>query len=118
MKKKLFWVLGLLVILVLFVTWWFIYESNFWSKHQCRESIKEKLKSPSTAKFSNYREIWFDVYAYDVDSQNWFWAIVRSKFTCHKTNWNIVSVEATWLSDHEIWEALYENKKEEISKMM
>lgn len=118
MKKKLFWVLGLLVILVLFVTWWFIYESNFWSKHQCRESIKEKLKSPATAQFFNYRKIGFDVYAYDVDSQNWFWAMVRSKFTCHKIDWEIYSLEATWLSDHEIWESLYENKKEEISNMM
>lgn len=54
----------------------------------CEDAVKERLKSPSTAKFSEWKRVnvWENGYiSWSVDSQNWFWATIRSNFICEFT---------------------------------
>ena len=49
----------------------------------CQKEIKAVLKSPATAQFSNFQQIWDNLVAYDVDAQNSYWALIRGKFICN-----------------------------------
>jgi hypothetical protein len=63
--------------------------------YEMKEEIKKNYKSPSTVEFVEcnwdrsrwtYWEIWGEI-----DSQNWFGAIVRSSFTCSDEVWCIIT---------------------------
>lgn len=66
----------------------------------CEEAVKQRLKAPATAKFSHVTTSPVG-YAYqvkgDVDAENGFSALVRSKFTCavhHDADgWQVGTVE-------------------------
>ena len=60
------------------------------ARAQCRGAVKDKLKAPATAKFSDESvtgsdpdSVWFVSGA--VDSQNSFGALIRSSFECSVT---------------------------------
>ena len=64
---------------------------------ECKKMISEWLKSPSTAEFIDVHDVQSDVISWmfvkwSVDSQNWFWATVRTNFYCATVNWNILSI--------------------------
>lgn len=50
---------------------------------QCQEKILSVLKSPSTAQFSNFIKISNSICVFDVDAQNSFWAMIRTKYLCN-----------------------------------
>lgn len=62
-------------------------------KKDCKNLIQKQLVSPASAKFSNYEEGKYWLIYYDVDSQNKFWAMIRSKREC-TTNINKDKVES------------------------
>src|SRR5262245_38063453 len=54
----------------------------------CEDAVKDQLKAPSTAKFTNERYTDSDpswLVTGDVDAQNSFGAMIRSHFTCDLT---------------------------------
>lgn len=72
-------------------------EQEYAAFEMCKEFIKDRLKSPATAKFRNFFEDDGEVsvsglgqgpytVVSTVDSQNGFGALVRSSFTCTVTN--------------------------------
>lgn len=86
-------IITLLFALLLISYFWSLFSwenkdviSNSWScSYDVKETIRKQYKSPSTVNFLSceYVKDW-DVmtFVWDVDSQNGFWAIVRSSFVC------------------------------------
>ena len=64
----------------------FLLLAGCWQESQCQEMVKDKLSAPSTAIFSKmetYKSEWlWDVIGGFVESQNWFGAMVWTKFFC------------------------------------
>lgn len=64
----------------------FLLLAGCWMQSDCKDLVKNSLKSPSTAKFSSLttyktEEFW-DVVWWFVESQNWFGAMVWNQFFC------------------------------------
>lgn len=51
-------------------------------KNECKKTISETLKTPSTAKFSNFKKIGENIGIYDVDAQNGFGTYLRNTYLC------------------------------------
>lgn len=83
MKKK---IATFLIILILASASFVVFNTLFEPRFSCYGSVKELLKSPSTAKFEN-RRTYSSYMFWHVDSQNWFGAIGRSTYICK--NWNV-----------------------------
>lgn len=59
--------------------------------NECKRLVEERLKSPWSATFGEIipSKRWIEGY---VDSQNGFWAIIRSNFAC-SNDWSQISLE-------------------------
>ena len=72
----------------------------------CQKKIKAILKSPATAQFSNFQQIWDNLVYYDVDAQNSYWALIRGKFICNpyakKGESNILDIHDINISDFSV----------------
>lgn len=89
-NKKAFWLLAIMVI----VLFWYAGMSSEPTSHtsswyqDClftdRAIVERNLKSPSTAEFVSCYKEWSMIKG-TVDSENGFWAMIRSSFTC---NWD------------------------------
>ena len=55
---------------------------NIEQRNNCENAVLAQLKSPWSAKFWDQRTTIFGGIKNYVDSQNWFWALLRSKFAC------------------------------------
>lgn len=92
---KSFWI-GVVVLVVGFIMYvWYIIQSSpifsIWSRDKeefkmkkeiCKETVLEQLKSPWTAKFWKEWKNGMLVVKNYVDSQNSYWALIRSYFIC------------------------------------
>lgn len=93
MKKPLFIIIPLVVVAL---AWWAYYYFNSnqtvdktatidKNVADCQNLMLSQLKSPSSAKFSNIEKASDDLWQYvrgSVDSQNSFWAMLRTNFVC------------------------------------
>lgn len=82
----------------------------------CYDSVKSEIKSPSSAIFTKEDEIEWLVhvfYKWYVESQNSFWAMVKSNFVCMvwKEDW-------VWLSYMEWWSKISETMYKEINNII
>lgn len=59
-------------------------DNGYTAEYQCKEFVKDRLKSPSSAEFDTSHSGTEPVYTVTgtVDSQNGFGAMVRNSFTC------------------------------------
>lgn len=108
MKKPLFIIIPLVVLAL---GWWayYYFQSNGAvnktitvdkNVSDCQNLMLSQLKSPSSAKFSNIEKASDDLWQYvrgSVDSQNSFWAMLRTDFVCVRDAlWKIKAYTNDW----------------------
>ena len=107
-KKKKFWVAFRIFTIVVVIILWCVADVIFEPKIQeqkiikaCENQVKEYLKAPSTAIFSNtekrnVREYGWPVVYWMVESQNSFWAMIKDYYFCYEwekdTKWRFRDV--------------------------
>ncbi len=90
--------------------------SENWEQ-QCQESIKYQLKSPASAVFSEFMQRNDNTFSYNVDSQNAYWAMLRSRWLCvYEDMFNLWRKEmlAKKLKDYQDIDSAIEQHKKEV----
>lgn len=69
-----------------------ISQENEYIINTCKEEVISQLKSPWSAQFWEWIKVNQISMKNYVDSQNWFWALLRSKFVCTISEWKAIII--------------------------
>lgn len=100
----------LILIAIILVIWFLMFWLFKWNNSEdstikqiniekCKSLVKKQLKSPHSAVFSDIKySNWFGaIVGWRVDSQNSFWAMLRTEFICFWTD--MMAVVNDWEND-------------------